>query len=361
MPLRAPLARHFLRLLLVLALLPNAAAGAQSPPPSPVRFTEAREYAVRPTVKLPGTVEARTRSVVASEVAGLVVEVPVREGDRVESRAVLARLRRDVLDLQLRALEGQLKEAEARLGQARRRLERAVELFRDRVATEQQLDDARTDAEAAEGRVDAIQADIARTRDRISRSSIRAPFAGTVVARHLEVGEWVEAGGEVAELVDLDDLEVAVDAPEDYYRQIRLGDPAEVRFAAAPGLELTGGVRAVVPKAYSQARTFPVKVRIGNPEGRIGVGMLAEVSFAAGEPRPAVIVPKDAVVSRGPERFVLLIDEEDKVRQVPVETGAAVGSWIAVKGPVAPGARAITRGNERLFPGQPVTVLPKRK
>ena len=225
----------------LLFTLPPALIGtvlAQAPPgmpPGPVRYTEAREQAVQRTVTLPGTVESRTASTVASEVAGLVVDLPVREGDRVRAGQVLARLRTSSLDLRLQSVTGQLKEAQARLEQAERQFQRAAELRASGVMSQSQYDEALSERIMAEGRVDSLSAERRRTELDLEHSTIRAPFPGAVVARRTEVGQWIEMGGPVVEMAAIGDIEVRVDVPERWYGGLRAGSSAGVRFEAPPG------------------------------------------------------------------------------------------------------------------------------
>ena len=193
-------------------------AVAQGRGPAAVRFTEAVNHEVRGTVRLPGTVESRTESVVASEVAALVVALEVEEGDRVRKDQPLVRLRTVSYDLQLQAAAGEFKEGEARLELAQSKLRRARELFEDNVISEDQLDDAFSEFTAGQGRVDASSARIAELEDKIARCVVRAPFAGVVVRKLTDVGQWMQAGGEVVEMVALNRLDVRVEVPERYYR-----------------------------------------------------------------------------------------------------------------------------------------------
>lgn len=344
----------------ILVALPLA---AQQPPPSPVGFTEARQYRIRGSLQLPGSVESNVVSLVASEIAGLVVEYPVREGDRIEQGQVLARLNKRSLELSLRAALAQLKEADARRKLARRNFERAEELFASNVFSRQQLDDTFYESNALQGRVDNLAAEIDRIKYDIERSTISAPFDGVVTAKHTELGQWLGIGDPVVELLSLDELEVVVNVPEQYYRAIRQGGSASISFEALPGSVVRGKISAVIPRADEQARTFPVKVRIPAQAGRIGVGMLAEVrldgvSSSGGAARTATIVPKDAIVSQGSEKLVYVMDGDNTVKAVPVTTGAGVGAWIEVDGPVSAGQQVIIRGNERLRPGQQVRGSP---
>ena len=343
-----------------MGLILAAAAGvwAQGPAPSPVRYTEAREHAVRRTLRLPGTVESPTVSLVASEVAGVVAEFNVREGDRVQKDQPLAKLRTETLELRLQAAQAQLKEAESRLKLAERNLERARELFEAKVISQQQLDDAFYESNAWQGRVEQLTADIASINLALRQSTIRAPFSGAVTRERTQVGSWIGIGDPVVEMMSLEVFEVRVEVPEQYYSGMKVGAAARVIFPSVQGLEVAGKVSAVVPKADAQARTFPLKVRIPNRGGRVGAGMLVEVALLSGENHRGTVVPKDAVVRRGVQDFVYVLNGDNTVSQVQVETGQGVGAWIEVRSGLSPGQRVVTRGNERLRPGQAVTGTP---
>ena len=335
-----------------------ATFGVAQPPPASVVYTEARQHAVRQMVELPGTAEARTAALVASEVDGLVETLRAREGQTVRKGQVLVHLRTADLELRLQAAEAGLREAAARLQQADADLERNRGLHDQGILSASQFGASRSERDAWQGRADQLSAEIARIRLDIERSSVKAPFSGVVVAERCEVGEWVGRGDPVSELASLHDLEVRVEVPERYFSQLERGAEARVTFTSLPGHEVTGTVSAVIPQANPQARTFPLKVRISNEEGRIGAGMLAQVALPAGEAYNATVVPKDAVILRGAERRVFVVNGDDTVKPVTVDTGSGVGSWVEIKSGLAPGARVVTRGNERLRPGQAVQPEP---
>lgn len=325
--------------------------------PAPVGWTEAREHRIHRSVTLSGTVGARRVSVVASEVAGLVVELAAREGDLRHRGAPLVHLRRRELELQLKARQADLVEAKARLELAESTRKRRQELFDSDVISRQTLDDATTELAAWQGRVASLEAEIAQVEDDLERSVVRAPFTGVVVEERTQVGEWIAVGGPVVELLDVEELEVDLDVPERYFAQLSSGSPALVTVESLPGLEISAKIGAVIPRADRQSRTFPVKVRFANRDHRVAVGMLAQVALPVGQPSPAVVVPKDAVVREGRAEAVYRVTD-GKVERVEVRTGAAVGAWIAVEGPIRPGDHVVTRGNERLQPGVPVNPRP---
>lgn len=302
---------------------------------------------------LPGTAEPRTSALVATEVAGLVVELKAREGDYLKKGAFIAQLRRRNIELLLDAERASLAESKARLELAERSLERNQELFESGVISRQQLDDAVSERDAWKGRVDQDEADIDRLEDGLKQSAIRAPFNGVVVEEHVEAGEWLAVGDPVVEMLNMDELEVVVEVPARHYRNVVRGAPVRLKFDDLPGFEVEGKVAAVIPRADARARTFPVKVLVPNKDGRIGAGMLAEATLAAGESRRSVVVPKDAIVTQSSGSVVWVIDDEGGVAPTSVQTGAATGIWISVDGLEA-GQKVVTRGNERLRPGQKV-------
>ena len=331
-----------------------------------VGYTEARRHEFRPTVRLSGTVEARRTSLVAAEVAGLVTSLDAREGDRVRKGAPLARLRQTQTRQTLVGREADLAEAEARLELARQELARARRLFDEGVVSRQTFDIAAAEEAAQRGRVESLKASIAQARDDVSRTVVPAPFSGVVVAEHTQAGEWLAVGAPVAELMDLDELEVDLDVPERYYDAVAVGNPAEVTVEALPGFSAPGKVSAVIPRAERSTRTFPVKVRFPNREGRVGAGMSARVELPAGPPKNALIVPKDAVTRSGSTEVVYRINGAGEAEMVRVRSGAATGDWVVIEGmPVEAGSagrapslsagdRVITRGNERIGPGMKV-------
>jgi RND family efflux transporter MFP subunit len=304
-------------------------------------------------------VESSTTSRVASEVAGAVKDLVAREGTRVEKGQPVVKLRTETLELQLAAAQGALKEAEARLDRAERALGRAKDLLAKELISAGDFDDAQSEFKAWEGKVAQLSAEVGQTQLDLDRSTIRAPFTGTVVAEHVDLGEWVGVGDPVVDMVSTDRMDVRVDVPGRYFGLVALGAEAAVTFESTSPTEIGGKITAIVPRADATSRTFPVKVSIPNREGRVAVGMLAQASIPVGDPKPSIIVPKDAVVSQGSSRFIYVVAPDSTASMTPVATGTGTGSWIAVTGNVKAGQAVVTRGNERLRPGQKVLAQPE--
>lgn len=345
-------------------------------PASPVEVVPAVEIVAAEPVELLATAAPIRESLVASEVDGLVVELAVDEGSFVREGAPLARLRTADLEQQLEAGRASVRETEARLERAESEFRRFADLRERNVISESELERVRADRDALARAGDRLRAEIARLEDQLERSEIRAPFSGRITVVDIEIGEWVGRGDPVATLVDLSEIEIRVQIAERFISAVDAGFPVTVRLDAFPGQEFPGRVTTIVPAAVPEARTFPVLIRVANPGGRIKPGMAARVHAQLGDPQPTLLVSKDAIVRRGNEVFVMKVvagaptgapaSDESAVEggviaQVPVVLGPARGQWQVVEGDLVAGDRVVVRGNERVFPGQPVTIAAVRE
>lgn len=334
----------------------QAAQPPQGRPPTPVRVMAAVQKEVQRTVSLVGTAQPWKRSVVASEVGGLVKAYPVKEGVFVKKGQVLAQLRTDTLKIRYDSALASLGEAKARYEQAQKDLDRIKLLFSKELVTQKEYDDALTQESALRERLSQLDAEIREAQDRLTKSKILAPFSGWVVKEFTEIGQWVEEGGAVVELVDLSHVEVEVPLPEEYVRHVASGDRVTAVFDGLPGMEIQGKVFSVVAQADPVARTFPVKVDLANPELRIKSGMVARVTLAVGSPYAAVVIPKDALVLKGGKEYVFVV-KDGTVAQMTVKPLTHFDALVEVDGPVKEGMQVVVSGNERLLPGQPVRIL----
>lgn len=351
------------RWLLGLMLLAAAGCGEQraapppsEPPPTPVRVAPVSLQDLQRSVTLVGTVEPWRRSLVASELAGRVVDFPAKEGARVRKGDLLARLDTSTLKIQLESVMASRAEGSVRHEQARHDLERIRALFAKEAVTAKERDDAIAEELALRRRLSQLDAEIRRVRDRIEKSRIVAPFEGLVVKEHTEVGQWVEEGGPVVEIVDLSRVKVEVPLPERFVPFVRRGDPVSAVFDGLPGVRATGTVFSIVAQADRAARTFPIKLEIPNPELLLKSGMVARVTVTVGEAYRALVVPKDALVLLGGKEYVFLVRDGVAVQQ-QVTPGIHTDGLVEVTGELADGMRVVVQGNERLRPGQPVRIL----
>lgn len=346
----------YLGMLIIAFLFQSYETGAQAPPPAPVEVGKVLEEILQKPVSLVGAVEPTKRSVIASEIEGLVETLPGEEGKFVAKGDVIATFNTRSIEIDLKEAKANKSEAQARYSLARKNLDRFEELEQKGVASIQQLQSAESEKSAWGARIAQFQAEIEGYDYDIEKSQIRAPYSGYVTEEFTEIGQWVQKGGPVVELIDIQFAEIKVDMPERYVTKIKEGQKVDVSLDALPELSYEGKITSVVPQADSESRTFPVKITIDNKEGTMKSGMVARVSFPIGDPSTVKLVPKDAIVTQNNANFIYIVNK-GAAQPLPVTTGMAYEDKIQVIGPVQTGQLVVVKGNERLMPNQPVKIL----
>jgi RND family efflux transporter MFP subunit len=349
-------ARRLFQLCLFLFFVTGLPSWAQGPPPPPVAVSAVVQKNIRESVVLVGTATSRVTSLLASEAEGLVEKLYVEEGAAVKKGQVLARLRSSTLKIQLTLARAARKEAQERYLQAKAELERSEKLRRSQSISEKKFLDDRFETMAWEQRVIQREAEVSRLRDLLSKKTIVSPFSGFVARKHTEVGQWVERGGGIVTLIDLSYIHVVAQVPERYIDRVLMGDQASVTIDALGSKTFLGKIISVNPEGDREARTFPVKVQVKNEGFQIKSGMLSHVSFSLGKSYPAILVSKDALVTRDNQKFVFVY-QNDTVKMVRLNVKGYHGGMAEVSGNLKAGFLVVTRGNERLRDGQKVRII----
>ena len=407
-------------------LLPRTSHGF-SAEAVPVRVGKCIEREIAGAHTFIGNVDAARKSVVGSAVAGRVELVHVETGDFVdpdnETSGALVQLRLTTVAIQLRAAEAALlvsqqelaeleqgprpeelrrveavmKGAEATREFAATKLKRLEKLYGRDATARANLDEATSAKNAAEqayiaaqanheaalagtrverlaqakAKVAQAQEEVNRLQDRLDDHTVRAPFRGYVVTRLAEKGEWIQEGDAIAEIVQLDPVEVRVAVPEEFIARVAPGMRVRVDVAAVQSElngVLTGTVFRIVPSADARSRSFPVRIRIDNTslDGSplLKPGMLARVLMPVGKTERALLVPKDALVLDRDQAWLFAIQETNDMataRKVKLEVGAAEDSLIQVRPKSGSRLEAnmtvVTEGNERLADGDTIQVV----
>ncbi len=327
---------------------------------APVEVSLVEKETVEKKVTLTGTVFPRTKSVLASEVEGLVEKIFVEEGDFIKKGEKIAELGASTYRLRLQEAVAAQKETEQRYLQAQGDLKRSEELVAKGFVPKKQALDDRFNTVALSKKLRQHEAEIDRLEDMLNKTEIVAPFSGEVSKKHTEVGEWVDKGGAVVTVIDLSTVHVMVSVPERYVPKLSAGQPASVTADALDGEVYQARIYAIISEGDPEARVFPVKFEVANREFKLKSGMLTRVTFATGYSWMALVVPKDALVSRGREAVVFVV-QNGTAKEIRVKLQGYHGDKAEVAGQISPGDRVVVRGNERLRDGQPVQVLPDKK
>jgi len=320
-------------------------------PPANVRVAKASLQMVAATTLVPGTVVSRNDARLAAEVTGRLLEV-VDVGTVVTKGDMVARIEDTTIRLRRDELKAQVERAGARLRYLENEEKRYVQLADSNLAAVTKLEETRSDRDVARGDMQVARSRLAQMEDQLARTSIDAPFDGIVVQRLMMPGERVDTGNIVVRMVDQQFLEVIARAPLEYYSFVQPGQQFELRVGKVTA---SGTVRTVV--AVGSENTHLFELRLDIEANRFPVGQTLRVSIPTSRKREALLVPRDALVLRPGNISVFVIDKEQKARQVMVTTGIGTGDKIEVLGDLADGDTVIIRGNERLRPGQVVSIM----
>jgi len=344
--------------LLLLALLAAASAAAQAPAPVVVATPEIAP-AVE-TVTLSGSFVPRRQAALSPQVAGLVAEADFEPGDAVTAGSVLVRLDARLAELRLAQADAEVTRAEAAYREAQRLADEARALRADKLFPETELRARESGVEVAAAAVAVAKAARDTSERQLELHNVRAPFAGVVVRRLVDAGEWLNQGTAVADIVAPDDLWLELQAPQSLWPQLARLESAGVRVDALSAERFPATLAARVPRSDPGARTFLIRFKLDDAVADLTPGMsaTAELTFASSE--ETLLIPRDALI-RYPDgtTTVFVVEEGAKpvVRQRSVEVGRMYGDTAVIVAGLDALKPVVTRGNEGLADGQAVRLV----
>lgn len=293
------------------------------------------------TVEALGTATAKESLTITASLTDTVSRVNFDDGDYVEAGEVLVELTDD-------EESAQLAEARANLGEAQRRLQRLEELDKQGIAIPSDVDEARSQVQAAQARLDAI---VARLRDRL----IRAPFEGLLGFRQISPGTLIMPGDAITTLDDISQIKLDFTVPETYLSLITPGSRVFARSSAWRDTRFEGVVASVGSRVDPATRSVTVRAIIDNHERLLRPGMLLSVEVLA-EQKSALTVPERAVLQIGDQAFVFTIDDEQRATRREVSLGLRQGGLVEITDGLEDGERVVTDGVVKLRDGIAVRV-----
>lgn len=332
---------------------------------------ETVEYrSIAETIPLFAEVVTSREGTIASRISGTVDRVHVLEGMRVEKGDVLAELDTELLSILERQAEARFAEATAGIATAEARVERSrnalqrIEGLRNTTSfstsrfdeAQGNFFEARGQLAEAEARVKTAEATLAETRYQLERATIIAPFAGIVLDVSTNPGEFISSGAPVVTLLDTEAFEVEASVPARFIDVLEPG--LEVVGTTETGDQLDLVVRVLLPVEDQATRTRPVRFTSDQllEMRSTAIGQSLTVSVPVSAPREALSVPKDALVqARG--GWTVFVNADGKAEPRTVQIGVALGDRFEVIDGLQEGDVVVTRGNERLRPGQDIAPM----
>mgnify|MGYP001815713042 FL=1 len=301
-------------------------------------------YEVAPRERIwDGRIEAVNQATVSAQTSGRIAELPFDVNDFVDAGKVIMRFTDTEQRAALTRAQASFEEGQARYTEASQEFERVSNMFENGTVSQSRFDQAKANRDAAQARLNAARSGVETAKEQLEYTVVRAPYAGIVAQRHVELGELVSPGQPLITGLSLQSLRVNVDVPQSMFHAIRTIGKA---FAYIEDERIAGTDLTFYPVADVAANTFRVRVDLPDGSATLYPGMIVKVGFVVGETK-RLLVPADAVVRRSELSAVYVAsDKQVSLRQVrlgrrygesiEVLAGLSEGEFVAVD-PVAAG------------------------
>jgi RND family efflux transporter MFP subunit len=344
----------------------SASAASESPAAPPlaplmdVAVVRASTGTVESALEISGTLAAKSRVGIKPKLPGRLERVLVDVGDRVSEGQVVATIDRAEVDAQVDAgvasiavAKASIDAAEAGLANAVTEHDRAKMLFEGGAIPRQRLDAADTAHRAAAAQRDLVKANLAqaeaslrRTREVQRDATLRSPVSGYIVERHYDAGA-IPGDQPIVVVADLRQLKLEAGVSELEAGRLKNGLAAMVSVQAKPGEEFKGQLAAIVPEVDERNRHFRIELRVDNRDNSLLAGMYATARLVVASATNAIVVPREAVMSRDGKRVVLKVEGE-KVAAVAVTEGLNDGRKVQIVSGLTAGDQVIADARRQL-------------
>lgn len=328
---------------------------------APVVVDLSESTGIRETISVNGTVTALRRAELSTAVTGQVTGLSVETGDKVAQGEALLQLDLELAQLSLQRARAAVARARAELDDAQRRVDEARELSSEQGIAASEVRDREAARDMAAASLEEAKATAAEQNALLERHVVRAPFAGVINARHVELGEWIAPGDAVFDLVSTKQLRFDFRVPQEIYAKIgaTMALTLFVNSSAAEGF--TGRVETVVPVSDEQARSFLLRAVADDIPEAVTPGMSARAVLELDAGRTGVVVVRDALLRHPDSRTTVWVVETEKGNPVAhernVDVGLVFGNRVEITKGLVAGEHVVVRGNEALQEGQVVRVM----
>jgi RND family efflux transporter MFP subunit len=337
---------------LLLGLALSSAHGADE---RTVGVASVEQRPLSPKLMVVGTVHSRSVAELTPGVSGK-LEWVMEPGSRVNSGETVARLEDTQLKLQLAEQQALVEREQITLSRLERNLERLERLAGSQSISRTELDDTRSDRDLAKSNLTLAKVRLDIIRDNLSRTQLKAPFNGIVIARQHQAGEDIGPAEPVLTITDPDHLELRLHAPLKHSRRVNVGDDLRVYHSQG---EFSARIRSLIPVSDVRSQTFEARLDLPDEMAKIiNIGELVSMALPIAPATLTTLVPRDALVLRSSGAAVFRVSSEQTAERIPVTLGDGEGPWIAVEGELSPGDQVVVRGAETLSDGMKLSIRP---
>ncbi|MBN1292747.1 MAG: efflux RND transporter periplasmic adaptor subunit [Candidatus Latescibacteria bacterium] len=273
---------------------------------------------------------------------GKVTKIYVDKGDRVSNGMTLL----ETDDVLLKAVYDQAK---ANLDYQKTEFERSTKLLNDGTITEAQYDGAKLQLATAQSSFD-------MAKKQFEDSTLKAPFAGLVTVKNVEVGDILSPGSPAFRIIDMSQVKVQAGIPEKHIVLFKEGNTVSIRLDAIPEKVFNGRINYISPEASTSVRTFLAEINIHNSEGLIRAGTMGNAQILRQIHANAIMIPLNALVESQKGRSVFVARDDKTAEERTVQIGSANDTMIRIINGINPGDRVIVKGQQDLVTGEKINV-----
>lgn len=308
----------------------------------PVEVARVRIGRVDAIYSTTATLSAEEEATIVAKSRGIVMEIQAEEGDQVEKHQILATIDTERLTLEL-------QRSRVNLENLKRSFDRTQRLFESNMVS--------SDAyEQGKSAYDTAKADFELRDLQLREATIRAPFAGTITARHVKAGNTLNPGDAAFDIKRFRTLEAVLNVPERQLAHLDTGQDAGIRIDALPQQRFIGRVKRISPVVDSGSGTFRVTVEVANDDRALKPGMFARIEIRYDSHEEALLVRKDAVVTRNNQPAVFVV-RDGVARRQRVVIGYSSEDSVEILDGLADGDRVVTTGQNSLKDETRVRVI----
>lgn len=303
-----------------------------------------------------GEVKSRYESNIGFRIGGKIISRAVNVGDLVKKGQLIAQLDPNDTRLNAQAAHADVQTAQANLALAQAELERRQQLYRQQFISKSALDSYETQVKTTQARLEQARSQAAVSQHQTGYTQLVADRSGVIGMIQAEPGQVVTAGQTVAQIYDLQTLEVLIAVPESRIGNLHVGDAAHITLTDV-SQSYQGRVREISPAANSQTHAFDLRIQLLDADQRIKLGMTAQVSVDQAHSAQSIIVPVTAVTQQNGHPSVWVIDAQQKAHARQVTTGALTENGIEITGGLQSQERIATIGIHTLTEGMAVQAV----
>jgi len=320
-----------------------------------VRVWTTENRSLRPFVESIGTLNPYDTVTISSELDGILKSIHVNEGSSVTRGQLIAEIKEIDYRLAMEQAAAALKQAEAALANAKMEHQRKESLYKEELVTKQQFDDIVARLALAQGDVERAKAGLDLAKEKLTKTKIFAPMAGSVKEKKVTAGDYIRNGMFLVSVIRTDLLKLSFSVSEKDVGKLRMGQDVAFAVDAFPGREFRGQVKTIYPSLEEKTRSLLVEAVADNADRSLKPGLFARVTLYTGPARGTIVAPITALLYDN-SATKLFVVEGDRAKERQIKIGRKYGEFMEITEGLKEKEIVVTVGQNNLMEGVLVNV-----